>query len=99
MSDFDKRFNEARNTKWEHYKEESPPKGQAKLYYKDNLEYWRDGFFETKPALKSAYEALTVITKEYDNGPPYTELDWLAWKQRADKALAEIEKLLGGESE
>jgi hypothetical protein len=32
-------------------------------------------------------EALSTIVTEYDAGPPYTELDWVAWKQRAEKAL------------
>ena len=33
-----------RNALWEKYKEENPPKGQAKLYYTDNAQYWKDGY-------------------------------------------------------
>jgi hypothetical protein len=29
---------------WRRYQEGNPPKGQAQLYYKDNAEYWQDGF-------------------------------------------------------
>lgn len=32
-------------------------------------------------------EALRTISEEYGK-PPYTEFDWYAWKQRAEKALA-----------
>ncbi len=33
-----------RDEQWEKYRDLNPPKGQAKLYYKDNAEYWKDGF-------------------------------------------------------
>lgn len=39
-----KKIIELRDAEWEKYKDENPPKGQAKFYYKDNAEYFQDGF-------------------------------------------------------
>lgn len=39
-----KSLEELKNELWEIYKEENPPKGQARFYYNDNCEYWKDGF-------------------------------------------------------
>lgn len=34
----------AAEIEWRKYQESNPPKGQAQFYYKDNTEYWQDGF-------------------------------------------------------
>jgi hypothetical protein len=34
-------------------------------------------------------DALSTIVKEYNN-PPYTEFDWFAWKQKAEKAIKSL---------
>ena len=33
-------------------------------------------------------EALKTIVDEYNNGPPYSSFDWIAWKQRAERVLS-----------
>lgn len=37
---------------WESYRDNNPPKGQARFYYKDNVEYWKDGFRNAISTLK-----------------------------------------------
>lgn len=41
---------------WEKYKDENPPKGNARFYFKDNREYWIDGY-------NKAYDQLTEVNK------------------------------------
>ncbi len=42
--------------------------------------------------LDLACESLKTIITEY-NCPPYSELDWYSWKQRAEKTLKQIQEL------
>lgn len=56
---------------------------------------YRAGYREAEAKLRAENarlrEALQSIVTEYDKGPPYSEFDWIAWKQRSEKALADAE--------
>ena len=41
---------------------------------------------QLRARVKDLSDCLNTIVAEY-NSPPYTELDWISWKQRAEKAL------------
>lgn len=62
-----KSLEELKNEQWEKFKEENEPKGQAEFYYKDNCEYWKDGFDAAINAVSgkaiSKKEIVDIITE------------------------------------
>jgi len=60
-----KKLEEKRDAAWERYKETNKPVGQAKFYYKDNLEYWKFGWNECTAELLPIIEELKKALEYY----------------------------------
>ena len=87
--------NAKRDAAWEKYKDENKPNGQAKFYYKDNRQYWCDGY----SSRDAEVAALTAQLSEFRLNQPYAgSTDTLTEKyalRRENEALKQqVEKLL-----
>lgn len=94
MSDFDKRFDEAKNEKFPTLDLSKQSYDLGQLEENDRNRKRQEGSNWTKPALKAAYEALK-LTNEVTIAELEEPVRQAFWASH--KALAEIEKLLGGE--
>lgn len=96
MTTEQKTLSEIKKEAWEIYKENNPPKGQARFYYKDNSAYWSDGFDAGVAEMQKHIQVLVDAIDDWTTDGEEEFNHQPAW-QKDSEALQEYRKGMGGE--